>query len=61
MIKTIIFSLLIIIILNLILNYLKDAFTEPIIRYIDKPQVKEEMKNELTVFLSHLKSKEVNI
>jgi hypothetical protein len=61
MIKTIIFSLLIIIILNLILNYLKDAFTEPLIRYIDKPQVKEEMKNELTEFLSHLKSKEVNI
>lgn len=61
MMKTIIFSLLIIIILNLILNYLKDAFTEPIIRYIDKPQVKEEMKNELTAFLSHLKSKEVNI
>ena len=65
MIKTIVISLLLIIVLNFILHYLKDVFTEPIIRYIDKPivnpidkpiveeneVVKEDMKNELIMFL----------
>jgi Mn-dependent DtxR family transcriptional regulator len=64
MLKTIVFSLLIIIVLNFILHYIKDSFTEPIIRYIDKPEEKNEqseipkhdesteMKKELSIFLS---------
>jgi len=64
MIKTIVFSLLIIIVLNFILHYIKDSFTEPVIRYIDKPEEKNEpseitnhdesreMKKELSIFLS---------
>lgn len=64
MLKTIVSSLLIIIVLNFILHYIKDSFTEPIIRYIDKPEEKNEqseitnhdesteMKKELSIFLS---------
>jgi len=44
MIKTIIFSLLIIIVLNFILHYIKDAFTEPIVRYIDKTEKIEKLE-----------------
>ena len=65
MIKTIFVSLLIIIVLNYILHYVKDAFTEPIIRYVDKPidnlidkpqepiveENVKDMKNELMMFL----------
>jgi len=57
--KTIILSLLIIIVLNFILHYIKDAFTEPIIRYIDKPietnvSEPENMKKNLTMFLNEM-------
>jgi hypothetical protein len=55
--KTIILSLLIIIVLNFILHYIKDAFTEPIIRYIDKPKEvsePENMKKDLTMFLNEM-------
>lgn len=45
MIKTIIVSLLIIIVLNYILHYIKDVFTEPIIRYVDKPIVRIDNSN----------------
>jgi len=58
--KTIILSLLIIIVLNFILHYIKDAFTEPTIRYIDKPiesftapdMSEPDMKKDLTMFLN---------
>ena len=55
--KTIILSLLIIIVLNFILHYIKDAFTEPIIRYIDKPiesSEPENMKKDLKLFLNEM-------
>lgn len=60
MIKTILFSLIIIIILNYLIHYLKDMFTQPKIQYI-VPEKKEdfdaeEMKAELTAFLFFVKS-----
>ena len=56
MIKTIFFSLIIILILNYTIHYLKDMFTKPKIQYI-VPEKKEDfdadaMKAELVEFLS---------
>lgn len=56
MYKTIIFSLLIIVVINYILHFLKNSFTEPIIKYIpdkSKQTILEfpDMKEELSSFL----------
>uniref|UniRef100_A0A6C0HRD4 Uncharacterized protein n=1 Tax=viral metagenome TaxID=1070528 RepID=A0A6C0HRD4_9ZZZZ len=56
MIKTILFSFIIIIVLNYLIHYLKDMFTKPKIQYI-VPEKKEDfdaeaMKAELVEFLS---------
>ena len=65
MIKTIIISILIVIVINYIVHFLKDTFTQPMVRYlevsvpnlkiesekVEKEVSKPDMKDELSDFL----------
>lgn len=51
MYKTIILSILIIVVINYIIHFLKNSLTKPIIRYIPEPKKEVDMKEELSNFL----------
>jgi len=51
MYKTIILSVLIIVVINYIIHFLKNSFTEPILRYIPERKTDVSMKDELSNFL----------
>jgi len=62
MIKTIIISVLILVVLNYIIHFLKDSFTQPIVKYLDDPKPKEKsLKNPPIVEIQNVELKEINV